>query len=169
PEMNEMLREKLRDLAPHELVNLKWRLKRRPSQTPPSPLPFIWVLLAGRGSGKTLTAANHVFQYVQELPFTAENRIVRVALIGETFNDIKATMVEGATGLRNVVPRSLEETSNRSLGELKIVFPQGKGFPERREVHFFSYTSQEAGKLRGPQHHIAWIDRKSTRLNSSHL
>lgn len=152
------LKDRLAALSPTERANLKWRLKRRPSQICPTPMPFIWVLLTGRGFGKTLTAAWHVFDYVQKLPFTAENRIVRVALIGETFNDIKATMIEGATGLRNVIPRSLEESWNRSQGEMRIVFPQGPGFPERREVHFFSYTSQEPDKLRGPQHHICWID-----------
>src|SRR5438067_10097053 len=127
--MNEEVRAKLRDLAPHELANLKWRLKRRPSQVCPEPLPFIWVLLAGRGSGKTLTAAHHVFDYVQKLPFTPENRIVRVALIGETFNDIRDTMIEGATGLRTVIPRALEESWNRSMGQMKVVLPQGRGFP----------------------------------------
>ena len=116
------------------------------------------MLLTGRGFGKTLTAAHHVFDYVQKLPFTPENRIVRVALIGETFNDIKSTMVEGATGLRNVIPRIYEESWNRSMGEMVVVLPQGPGVPERREVHFFSYTSQEPDKLRGPQHHICWID-----------
>lgn len=156
--MNVELREKLKTLAPHERANLRWRLKRRPSQVAPDPLPYIWVLLAGRGSGKTLTASNHVFNYIQKLPFVPSNRVVRVALIGETFNDIRDTMVEGETGLRNVIPRSLEESWNRSMGQMKVVFPQGPGFPERREVLFFSYTSQEAGKLRGPQHHLCWID-----------
>lgn len=156
--MNQELRERLKQLAPHERANLRWRLKRRPSQTPPSPLPFIWVLCTGRGFGKTLTAANHVFDYVQKLPFVPKNRIVRVALIGETFNDIRDTMIEGASGLRSVIPRSLEESWNRSMGQMKVVFPQGPGFPERREVLFFSYTSQEPDKLRGPEHHICWID-----------
>lgn len=105
-------------------------------------------------SGKTLTGANHVFEYCKNLPNTPENRIVRGALVSETLGDVKMTMIEGATGLRSIVPKSLELKYNRSLGEYSFYLPG----PPYREVFLKAYSSQSPDQLRGPQHHIIWLD-----------
>lgn len=133
---------------------VRWHLQRREAQTCPEPMPLIWFLLGGRGSGKTWTSANHVWEYVVDAPQHPKNRIIRVALIGETFDDVKKTMVEGETGLLNVIPKDLNPTWNRTLGELKVIIPG----PPYREIHFNSYTSERPDKLRGPQFHVAWLD-----------
>lgn len=142
-------------LPPHELVSLKWELIRRKSQTPPDPLPMFWFLLGGRGSGKTLTGANHVYEVAKKHKFRpGEKKIVRVALISETFTDVRITMIEGETGLRSIVPQDLEIAWNRSLGEYKFFIPGS----DYREVHCFAYSSERPELLRGPQHHYVWLD-----------
>lgn len=142
-------------LPPHELVSLKWELIRRKSQTPPDPLPMFWFLLGGRGSGKTLTGANHVFEIAKNHKFRpGEKKIVRVALISETFTDVRITMIEGETGMRSIIPQDLEIAWNRSLGEYKFMIPGS----DYREVHCFAYSSERPELLRGPQHHYVWLD-----------
>jgi len=148
----------LSQLTDHELVFLKWHLLRRPAQTPPDPLPYIWFLKGGRNSGKTVTASNHIFELACTLPFVPDNRIVRVALVGETFDDVKGTMVEGKTGLLGIVPEEMVRAWNRSLGELIVEVPQSEVVPERREIRFNAYTSERPDKIRGPAFHLAWID-----------
>lgn len=148
------LEDDIRRLPPAELVSLKWEIQRRPEQTPPDPLPFIWLLLGGRGAGKTLTGANHVYEYAKNLPHTPENRIVRVGLVSATFTDVRITMIEGETGLKSLVPQELQIAWNRSLGEFKFQLPG----PPRREVHCFAYSAERAELLRGPQHHLVWVD-----------
>lgn len=152
------MNDEIKKLPVAELAILLWHTQRRKEQTPPDPLPLIWFLKGGRGSGKTLTAANHIFETAKNLPNTPENRIVRVALIGETFKDVKNTMIEGATGLRSIVPRSLEVANNRSTGEYKFKFPPSPGNPYYREVHCQAFSSEVPDTLRGPQHHLAWFD-----------
>ena len=149
------LEDDINKLPPHELVTLKWHLQRRKSQTAPDPLPMFWFLLGGRGSGKTLTGANHVYELGKNHLFRpGEKKIVRVALISETFTDVRITMIEGETGLRSIVPQDLELAWNRSLGEYKFFIPGS----DYREVHCFAYSSERPELLRGPQHHYVWLD-----------
>lgn len=109
-------------------------------------------------SGKTVTASNHIFEMACTLPFTPGNRIVRVALVGETMGDVKKTMIEGETGLLRIIPREMLTSWNRSQGEMTIEMPEGPHTPERRLIYFTSYSSQQPNQLRGPQFHLAWID-----------
>lgn len=149
------LEDDIAKLPPHELVTLKWHLQRRKSQTCPDPLPMFWFLLGGRGSGKTLTGSNHIYELGKNHQFKpGEKKIVRVALISETFTDVRITMIEGETGLRSIVPADLEIAWNRSLGEYKFFIPGS----DYREVHCFAYSSERPELLRGPQHHYVWVD-----------
>lgn len=116
---------------------------------------MFWFLLGGRGSGKTLTGANHIYELGKNHEFKpGEKKIVRVALISETFTDVRITMIEGETGLRSIVPQDLEIAWNRSLGEYKFFIPGS----DYREIHCFAYSSERPELLRGPQHHYVWLD-----------
>lgn len=55
--------------------------------------------------------------------------------------------------MRSIIPRDLELAWNRSLGELKVLIPN-----PYREIHFFAYSSERPDLLRGPQHHLVWMD-----------
>jgi phage terminase large subunit-like protein len=103
---------------------------------------LIWLLLAGRGWGKTRTGAEDVLTYALSYPGS------RIALVAATFADGRDTMVEGDSGLLAIVPKSLVQDWNRSLGEL--VLTNGSRFK--------LFTAEKPERLRGPQHHRAWAD-----------
>lgn len=103
---------------------------------------LIWIILAGRGWGKTRTGAEDVIKFALEHPKS------RIALVAATFADGRDTMVEGESGILSILPKSLVEDWNRSLGEL--VLTNGS----RMKI----FSSQQPERLRGPQHHRAWAD-----------
>lgn len=103
---------------------------------------FIWLILAGRGWGKTRTGAEDIAN------FMLSNANVRVALVAPTFSDGRDTMVEGESGLLGVIPSALIESWNRSIGEL--ILKNGS----RAKI----FSAEEPKRLRGPQHHRAWCD-----------
>lgn len=139
----------------HLLPMYRWWLQRRPEQVCPIPVPTVWFLLGGRGSGKTWTASNHIYDYCVNLPYTQENNIIYVALVGSTFDDVKHTMVEGKSGLLNVIPEENLVAWNRTVGELKFFIREDDKY---REVRANTYTSERPEKLRGPNTHVAWLD-----------
>lgn len=155
-EYKKMLSRLLQSLSTSDLVILRWHLKRRKAQECPEPTPKIWWLLGGRGSGKTYTAANHIYDFSVNLPFVEDNAIVYIALVGSIFDDVKNTMIEGKSGLLKIVPEEDLLKWNRTVGELswRVIGPNG----EFREVRCNSYTSEKPDKLRGPNLHLAWID-----------
>lgn len=147
----------LAHLSSDEKTIIRYHLRRRDAQTCPTPRPFIWFLMGGRGSGKTWTAANWIFEYARylalTLPQTPEHDVIRVGLVGQTFSDVQKTMCEGQSGLLSIIPKELQIKWNRSSTELWVHIPSAD-----RTIYFAGFTSQVPEKLRGPQFHIAWID-----------
>jgi phage terminase large subunit-like protein len=119
---------------------LTWLQTARPAQLPPADY-FVWMLMAGRGSGKTRSGAEDVWWPASRTP-------QRVAVIGPTLADVRKTCFEGESGLLNVVPKRLISSYNRSLCEMWFT----------NESYFVGYSSEEPDRLRGPQHHRAWCD-----------
>lgn len=121
-----------------------WRNTARPDQLPPSDLEWlVWLLLTGRGTGKTRTGAETAARWAIEHPG------VRIALVAATFDDARDTMVEGESGLQSVLDRyGVTYRWNRSLGQLVL----GNG------SRFDVYSAEKPRQLRGPQHHYAWCD-----------
>lgn len=120
-----------------------WReMLARPSQLPPDGTWATWLILAGRGFGKTRTGAEWVREQALAQPAS------RWAIVAPTFADARDTCVEGESGLRAIcLPHEIGKW-NRSLGE--FVFANGS------IVKLFS--AEEPDRLRGPQHHGAWCD-----------
>lgn len=119
---------------------LEWLQKARPAQLPPEEY-FVWLLLAGRGTGKTRSGAEDVF-------WTASQSEQRIAIVGPTLADVRKTCFEGESGLESIIPKSLVEAYNRSLCEMWLT----------NGSYFVGYSSEEPERLRGPQHHRAWCD-----------
>lgn len=129
-----------------------WRVIRRPKQRPPVSEWTYWLLKAGRGFGKTITAA----QWVREKAL--ERSYQRGALVAPTFGDGRDTMVEGETGLLEVFRehelRGGERATawNRSTGELFLA----------NGTKLKVFSSEEPDRLRGPQHHFLWGEEVSS-------
>lgn len=134
------------ELAPPEKVVLlaqaEWRRKARPDQVTPDGDWSTWLILAGRGWGKTRTGAEDAAW------FGISHPSMRVAVIAPTYADARDTCIEGDSGLLSVIPREFIETWNRSLGELILV----------NGTRYKLFSADEPDRLRGPQHHRAWCD-----------
>jgi phage terminase large subunit-like protein len=119
-----------------------WRSKARPSQLPPPGDWLGWLILAGRGFGKTRAGAGWVHELV-------ETRTAgRIALVAATAADARDTLVEGVSGLLNTAPpwnRPVYEPSKR-----RVTWSNG--------AIATTFSSEEADRLRGPQHDAAWAD-----------
>lgn len=120
-----------------------WLNRARPAQLLPPGEWLVWLLLAGRGFGKTRTGAETVALWL------IDRAGCRVALVASTFDDGRDTMVEGESGLESVLRRyGVAYTWNRSLGQL--ILTNGS----RADL----YSGEKPRQLRGPQHHYAWCD-----------
>lgn len=114
----------------------------RPAQMAPDGNWRTWLILAGRGWGKTLTGAEDIKQFGLSHPGS------RIAIVARTFADARDTCVEGESGLLNCLPRDSVVAWNRSLGELILT----------NDTRYKLYSADEPDRLRGPQHHRAWCD-----------
>ncbi len=133
-------------MRPEQQAALKaradWIAKARPDQITPPGNWLTWLILAGRGWGKTRTGAEDVAWYGMENPGA------RIAVVAPTSADARDTCVEGDSGLISVLPQGAVKTWNRSLGELILV----------NGSRFKTFSADEPERLRGPQHHRAWAD-----------
>ncbi|HEY0625223.1 MAG TPA: terminase family protein [Allosphingosinicella sp.] len=117
-----------------------------------------WVIMAGRGFGKTLAGSQWVLEQVRGFsgaegtdadprPLPQAGGELRIALVGATADEARRVMVEGKSGLLNVAAPWIDDwhPSRRLLR-----------FVTGAEATLFSGASPEA--LRGPEHHFAWCD-----------
>src|SRR4051812_3236816 len=146
-------------MTTRELENLRecWSVRGRYWQVFPGllngPNPWrsrpTWLLMGGRGSGKTRAGAEWVRALVRRDPDAASERISRLALIGETFAAARDVMVEGPAGLlASYAHRSERPVWSPSLRRLE--------WPNGAVAHVFS--AEDPDSLRGPQFEAAWAD-----------
>lgn len=137
-------REKLLQDLPDDVANAAmydWRgMWARPNQVPPGGDWRYWLLLAGRGFGKTRVGAETVREWSEIYP--------RIHLVGPTAADVRDVMIQGDSGLMNCFPRE-----HRPLYE-----------PSKRLVTFasgavaYAFSADEPERLRGPQCASFWAD-----------
>lgn len=125
-----------------EALLYDWPFWARPNQLPPPGDWRAWLVLAGRGFGKTRTGGEWIRDQV-------ENRgRGRLALVAPTAADARDVMVEGESGILAISPpwfRPVYEPSKRRLS-----WPNG--------AIATTYSADEPDRLRGPQHDGAWAD-----------
>jgi phage terminase large subunit-like protein len=122
---------------------LTWKNLARKEQQEPEGDWKIWLYLAGRGAGKTRTAAEWLAWQAIENPET------RWAIIAPTFSDARDTCAEGESGILNILRRyKMLKNYNRSIGEIELM--------NGSRIKLFS--ADEPDRFRGPQHHGAWCD-----------
>ena len=120
-----------------------WALTARNQQIAPPGAWSYWMILAGRGWGKTRTGAEFI---VSEI---GHGRMNRIALIGRTAADIRDVMIEGPSGIV-------------AVGERYRMQPHYE--PSKRRVTFhngsvcIAYSAEEPDRLRGPEHDGFWCD-----------
>jgi phage terminase large subunit-like protein len=107
-----------------------------------------WLLLGGRGAGKTRAGAEWVRSIARGAPPFAERAHRRIALIGETAHDVREVMVEGVSGLMQIHPRAERPTWSPSRKRLE--------WSNGAVAQAFSADDPES--LRGPQFEAAWLD-----------
>lgn len=117
-----------------------WADGARPEQRPPDGGWLTWLVMAGRGWGKTRTGAEWAWRMARDHP--------RGALVAPTAADVRDTMVEGESGVLAVAPERLRPKHEPS--KRRLTYPNGA------TQHL--YSGEEPDRLRGPQHHYAWVD-----------
>ena len=125
---------------------LKWLDTARPTQIEPDGIWSTWLILAGRGWGKTRTGAETLVSYALKTPN------VICGVIAPTSSDLRRVCFEGPSGILKMIPREcLLDTGNaynKSAMEIKLwngSVIQG-------------YAAIEPDRLRGPQFHRIWAD-----------
>lgn len=141
----EDVRNKLIDsLSNREALALlyDWPFWARPKQLPPAGDWRVWLLLAGRGFGKTRTGAELVRARVNA------KAARRLALVAPTAADARDVMVEGESGILAISPRW--DRPRYEPSKRRLTWPNGA-------IATF-YSADEPERLRGPQHDAVWCD-----------
>jgi phage terminase large subunit-like protein len=120
----------------------------QPHQLPPAGPWSTWLLLGGRGAGKTFAGAQWVRGLaVGQVPFAA-SKVGRIALVGESEHEVREVMIEGVSGLLQVHRRDQRPLWTPSRRRLE--------WPNGAVAEAFSAEDPES--LRGPQFEAAWLD-----------
>jgi len=137
-------RRKFELLSPEDQAAFAWRANWLSAAHKHQILPpgdwSIWLMLAGRGAGKTRTAAEQIGWWAWTYPKT------RWLVAAPTSSDVRATCFEGDSGLLSVIPQILVADYNKALHELKLTNGSLiKGIP-----------ASEPERFRGPQFNGGW-------------
>ncbi len=149
------LQSLIASLSAAEIATLlsDWSLFARDDQLPPPAAQgggdwTVWLVMGGRGAGKTRSGAEWVRGLAMGRPGFAASPVERIALVGETAADARDVMVEGVSGILAVHPaheRPLWEPSRK-----KLTWPNG--------VVAQTFSAEDPQALRGPQFGAAWCD-----------
>lgn len=126
-----------------------WLEKARVKQLQPKDTDhYIWLILAGRGWGKTRTGAQDIALYALRNPNTI------CAVVAPTAGDLRRVCFGGPSGLVNIIPKEcLSDNKNMkgyssSMSEIRL----------HNGSKIVGYAASEPERLRGPQFHRAWCD-----------
>ena len=120
-----------------------WSVAGRDEQKPPQGDWRSWLLMGGRGSGKTRAGA----EWVQALATGPKAKGMRIALVAETLGDAREVMIDGVSGICRIAG---SKAPDFEISRRRLVWPSGA------VAQIFS--SEDPESLRGPQFHFAWCD-----------
>ncbi|WP_068092935.1 DNA-packaging protein [Novosphingobium rosa] len=131
-------------LSPEELgaMAYDWPLWARANQLPPKGDWRLWLVMAGRGFGKTRMGSEWVRMVAQG------DSMARIALVAASLGEARSVMVEGESGILACSPPRRRPRFEPSLR--RLVWPNG--------AVATLYSAAEPDSLRGPQHSHAWCD-----------
>ena len=119
-----------------------FHLTAHDGQLPPEGQWLVWLVMGGRGFGKTRAGA----EWVRHI--TSNDPLARIALVATSLGEARSVMVEGESGLIACSPDDAKPVFEPSLHRLR--WPNG--------AQAFLYSATEPESLRGPQHSHAWCD-----------
>lgn len=142
--------EFLEEMSEGELMALPflfefWAMEH---QLPPEGDWRTWAILGGRGAGKTRAGAEWVRSCVEGARPLDPGRCKRVALIGETLDQVREVMIFGDSGLLACSPP--DRRPAWSATRKALVWPNG--------AEAMAFSASEPESLRGPQFDCAWVD-----------
>jgi phage terminase large subunit-like protein len=129
-------------------LRTNWGHWSRPAQRPPPGEWLTWLILAGRGFGKTRTGAEWVRENVCGATPEAPGRYRNIALVAETAADARDVMIEHGSGILGVHPP--EYMPNYEPSKRRITWKNG--------ATATVFNATEPDQLRGPEHDLAWGD-----------
>lgn len=141
----------LNALSPNALMSVPWLFEHwalEDHQLPPAGDWITWVVLGGRGAGKTRAGSEWIRRQVEGSSPGDPGLCSRIALVGETIEQAREVMIFGESGILRCSPpdRRPEWNSSRRL----LLWPNGA------TAQVFSASDPE--RLRGPQFDCAWCD-----------
>jgi phage terminase large subunit-like protein len=142
--------EFLEGLSDEALMALPWLFEfwALPHQLPPEGAWKSWVIMGGRGAGKTRAGAEWVRAQVEGARPLDPGRARRVALLGETVDQVREVMVFGESGILACSPPDRRPVWE--AGRKRLVWPNGAVAED--------YSGFSPDSLRGPQFDAAWAD-----------
>ena len=146
----EQVDEFLGGLSENALLALPWMFEfwALPHQLPPEGAWKTWVIMGGRGAGKTRAGSEWVRAQVEGALPGDPGRARRVALVGETVDQVREVMIFGESGILSCSPpdRKPEWNGTRRM----LTWPNGA----TAQV----FSAHDPDSLRGPQFDAAWVD-----------
>ena len=132
----------IHELKPWEADALlwDWQFWARPAQLPPAGDWRTWLVMAGRGFGKTRTGAEWIRESAQRFRF--------VNIVGATADDARDIMIEGESGIMAVCPP--HQRPEYLPSKRRLDWPNG--------ARTLIFTADEPDRLRGKQHERLWCD-----------
>jgi phage terminase large subunit-like protein len=132
----------VRTLTDAEALQLRylWEAWAREKQLEPAGQWTTWLIMAGRGFGKTRSGAEWMRKQARTYS--------RLGLIGRTAADVRDVMVEGESGILAISP--VWERPTYQPSRRRLVWPNG--------AQATTYSADEPDSLRGPQHEKLWAD-----------
>lgn len=136
-----------------ELLFSRWDVFAHDHQVPPrlapNGLPWLaWLLIGGRGAGKTRAGAEWVRAQALGLAPLADGPVTNIALVGETEHDVREVMIEGVSGLLAVHRRD----------ERPAWLPSRRRLEWNNGAVAYAFSAEDPESLRGPQFGCAWSD-----------
>ena len=137
-------------LSENALLALPWMFEfwALPHQLPPAGAWKTWVIMGGRGAGKTRAGSEWVRAEVEGAGPMDAGRSRRVALVGETVDQVIAVMIEGESGILACSPP--DRRPEWQATKKQLLWPNGA----IAQV----FSAHEPDSLRGPQFDAAWVD-----------
>jgi phage terminase large subunit-like protein len=137
-----------------DLINETWDLFAHPHQRPPALAPngrpwLTWLMIGGRGAGKTRAGAEWIRAQALGLAPFATEKAGRIALVGETEHDVREVMIEGVSGLLAV--HAHHERPIWQPSRKRLEWPSTGAVAQ-------AFSAEDPESLRGPQFSCAWSD-----------